>query len=299
MIIKYQPVKDEIPDDLQPHPLAELFPMMDDNAFKEFAGDIKEQGQREPIILFEGKILDGRNRFKACKALGIDPRFEQYQGNDALGFVISLNLRRRHLTESQRAMVAGRLANVSRGGDRRSESFNQTANLPNDTAAKILNVSERSVRTAKQVHATGTPELVKAVETGEMAVSAAATLAKYPEQIQNEVLIEKDVKRLAKAVKDLKQAQELHALAKALPKPEKLSDDEQTSLAEALGTRDQRGLVMTVLKIGEQVAELPAPEMFIDLVPPAYERTINDEIQSLEGVLRWFDAFLKAWKAKE
>lgn len=299
MIIKYQPVEDVIPADLQAHPLAELFPMMDDESFKEFAKDIETTGQREPIVLHEGKILDGRNRFKACTAIGVNPKFEEYSGTDPLGFVISLNLRRRHLTESQRAMVAAKLANVPRGGDRKSDGFNQTANLPNDAAAKILNVSERSVRTAKQVQATGTPELVKAVEQGEIAVSAASVIAKQPSEVQTEMLSDKDGKKLAKAVKDLKQAQDFHARVMSLPKPEPLSEDDQTSLAEALGTREQRGLVMTLLKLGEQVSELPTPEAFIDLVPPAYERTINDEINSLEGVLNWFDAFLKAWKAKE
>jgi hypothetical protein len=78
--------------------------------------------------------------------------------------------------ESQRAMVAAKLAKLPHGGDRRSD---QAANLPLETptqteAANILNVSERSVRSARDVHAHGAPELVSAVEAGEATVSAAA-----------------------------------------------------------------------------------------------------------------------------
>ena len=70
---------------------------------------------REPIVLFEGAILDGRNRYRACMAAGVDPRFEIYDGNDPLAYVISLNLKRRHLDESQRAMVAAKIANIGGG----------------------------------------------------------------------------------------------------------------------------------------------------------------------------------------
>lgn len=303
MIIKIQPVEDVAPADLKPHPLADLFPMMDDESFEDFASDIEANGQREPIVLFENKILDGRNRFKACQKLGLSPRFKEYHGSDALGFVISLNLKRRHLTESQRAMVAGRLANVPRGGDRRSEAFDQTANLPNDQAAKLLNVSERSVRTARQVQKTGTPELVKAVEQGAVSVSAAAVIAKQPPEKQAEILSPKDEKAVASAVKELKEAQSLYdrtvAAKEAYGPTEPLTDEDMEALADAVGTPQQRSVVMSLLGIGEQVADLPPPHVFIEQVPPAFERSINEEINSLEGVLKWFSAFLTAWKAKE
>ncbi|MDH2092312.1 ParB N-terminal domain-containing protein [Rhizobium pusense] len=302
MVIEFQKAEDVRPADFKPHPLADLFPMMDDDAFLDFAQDIEKHGQREPIIIYENKILDGRNRYKACQMLGFSPRFKEYNGSDALGFVISLNLKRRHLTESQRSMVAGKLANLGKG------NLSKSANLPispvsQPDAAKMLNVSERSVRTAKQVQKSGVPELVKAVEEGAVSVSAAAVIAKQTPEKQAEILSPKDEKVIASAVKELKEAQNLYdrtvAAKEAYGSPEPLTEEDMEALAEAVGTPAERSVVMSVLGIGEQVAELPLPSVFIDQIPPAFERTINDEINSLEGVLNWFDAFLKAWKAKE
>jgi hypothetical protein len=88
------------------HPLANIFPLLDCGELAAQADDIRINGLREPIVLFEGAILDGRNRYRACAEAGIDARLETYDGNDPLAYVVSLNLKRRHLDESQRAMVA-------------------------------------------------------------------------------------------------------------------------------------------------------------------------------------------------
>jgi hypothetical protein len=100
---------------LQFHPLANIFPMMIDEELNDLGNDMLKHGQREPIWSYEGKILDGRNRYSACVSKGIEPRTEEYPGNDPLGFVISMNLQRRHLDASQRAMVSAIIANLPRG----------------------------------------------------------------------------------------------------------------------------------------------------------------------------------------
>ena len=90
------------PDDaLEFHPLAMLFPPLDDAAFEALKEDIREHGLREPITVFENKILDGIHRYKACLAVGVAPRFRDYEGGSPLAFVLGLNLRRRHLTTTQ------------------------------------------------------------------------------------------------------------------------------------------------------------------------------------------------------
>ena len=71
------------------HELAMLFPKMEGEPFDELVADIKENGLRDPIVLQDGKILDGRNRFLACEAAGVKPEFKTYEGGDPLRFVPS------------------------------------------------------------------------------------------------------------------------------------------------------------------------------------------------------------------
>jgi hypothetical protein len=100
---------------LEFHPIADLFPMIEGEDFRSFVADLKAHGLREPIVLFEEKILDGRNRYLACIEAEVEPHFLPYQGTDPVAYVLSLNLKRRHLTESQCAMVAAKVANMRQG----------------------------------------------------------------------------------------------------------------------------------------------------------------------------------------
>jgi DNA N-6-adenine-methyltransferase (Dam) len=170
------------------HPLANLFPLLDGAELAALADDIRANGLREPIVLFEGAILDGRNRYRACVAAGVDARFETYAGPDPLAYVISLNLRRRHLDESQRGMVAAKIANMRQGT---RTDLQPSANWPEVSqtqAAGMLNVGERTVRRAREVLDDGVPELVKKVERGDVSVSAAADVARLPEPEQREIV---------------------------------------------------------------------------------------------------------------
>ena len=168
------------------HDLANVFPMLSDDELNALARDIAENGQRHEITLYQGKIIDGRNRYAACMLAGVEPRYTEYTGDNPVAFVVSENIARRHLDESQRAMCAERLANMKHGGDRKNESRDQL--ISRSDAAKMLNVSVPSLKRAAQVIEHGVPELVQAVERGEIAVSKAATIAREPVEVQREIV---------------------------------------------------------------------------------------------------------------
>lgn len=190
------------------HPVANIFPMMSAEEFDALKADIAANGLREPIWLHDGQIIDGRNRYQACKTVGVEPDFREWnRQGDLVSFVVSLNLHRRHLSESQRAMVAAKLANM-----RREDTLiqNRSANLPNEEmsqqeAADLLNVSTRSVTAAAKVKDEGAPELVQAVESGQASVSAAAEVATLPIEEQKEI-VAKGEAEILKVAKEIKQA---------------------------------------------------------------------------------------------
>jgi N6-adenosine-specific RNA methylase IME4 len=199
---------------LEFHPLANLFPLMEGVEFDALVSDMKANGFRsgEKIVLYEGQILDGRNRYRAAVAAGIileeaNPKegwlvvefsgdgidgvfSEQEIAAGPLAYVLSKNLHRRHLNESQRAMVAARLATMRRGERTDLEPSANLRKVDQSAAAKMLNVSERSVSSAKTIQETGSPALVHAVDTGKIAASVAAAAAKLPPEQQQKVVDE-------------------------------------------------------------------------------------------------------------
>lgn len=178
------------------HPLANIFPLLDGTDLAALTADILANGLREPITLHpDGSILDGRNRFVACVDAGVEPRFVTWDGSGtALAYVLSLNLHRRHLDESQRAMVAAKIANLGEG--RPGKTTDKTVVSQAD-AGKLLNVSVGSIQNARQVIDHGVPELVQAVERGEIPVTLAAKVSKAQSKTQRAV-----VKKVAKGVNE-------------------------------------------------------------------------------------------------
>jgi hypothetical protein len=97
-------------DHLEPHPLSTLFPPLDDQELQALADDIQRNGQREPALTFEGKILDGWNRVRACRLIGRKPWVMAFDPTTAKmtaeQLVLSANVARRHLTPAQKAAIA-------------------------------------------------------------------------------------------------------------------------------------------------------------------------------------------------
>ncbi len=147
-------------DDMDFHPIANVFPMLPQAELETLAADIKANGLHHAITMLDGKVLDGRNRYVACELAGVAPRFEDFTGGDPLAFVISENIARRHLDESQRAMCAARLANMEEGRPCKTTPIGVVSQ---PASAELLNVSCRSVQRAYTVIENGVPELVAAL----------------------------------------------------------------------------------------------------------------------------------------
>lgn len=219
--------------DMESHPAADIFPMMSGAEFDELKKDIEEHGLMEPIVLdSEDRILDGRNRYKACVDLGLDEKeieFVGYEDDDPIQFVISLNLKRRHLNESQRAMVGARAQELYQADAKvRMEAGEEVEDDEKGTAASkaasSVNVSERSVYTASKVLKNGSKKLCGLVESGAVAVSAAKLIADKPHEEQDEIV---DLVQSGEA-KNIRQAvrmfEESRRVAKAKKSKKKATD---------------------------------------------------------------------------
>src|SRR6516165_10719114 len=152
---------------LEFHPLSQIFTLIEGAEFDDLVADIRAHGVHEPIWLYQGQIVDGRNRYRASAVAGVDCPLREYMGDNPAAFVVSLNLKRRHLNESQRAMAAAKLANLDLGGNEHSEGTSI------EVGSKLLNIGRASVERARVVHRDGAQELQRAVEEGKVSVSAA------------------------------------------------------------------------------------------------------------------------------
>lgn len=167
----------------QPHPAATAFPLLAGDEYQRLVDDIRVNGLLDEIVLYDGLTLDGRNRERACEDAKVKPRYRNYTGDDPIGFVVSTNLYRRHLNESQRAMAAERLATLKHG-----EKRGKSASLTVGDAAGMLKVGERTVKQARQVRNDAEPEVVEAVERGELSLNRASEIAKLSRDQQAEAL---------------------------------------------------------------------------------------------------------------
>jgi ParB-like chromosome segregation protein Spo0J len=164
------------PADALIHPAADIFRTLSDADYAELRHDIELHGILEPIWVDpQGQVLDGRHRLRAAHELGITCSTLVYDGPDPIGFVFSLNFHRRHLTTSQRAMVAAKMAALRQG--RPSKKTPQKSGVSTKQAAEKFHVGTRTVESGKTVLKHGAPEIIRAVESGEMRVGRAAVLA--------------------------------------------------------------------------------------------------------------------------
>jgi hypothetical protein len=177
---------------MESHPVADMFPLSTGDDFAALVADIDENGLLEDIETFEGKIIDGRNRFRACEVLGIEPRFKEWDGKGSLvRHVVSKNLHRRHLDASQRGAcgvkierqlaVEAKRRQRAAGGNRGNQHTKVATPPPpveeripqpakrapqaRDEAAAIVGANPRYISAAKKLEKEA-PDLFEAVFAG-------------------------------------------------------------------------------------------------------------------------------------
>jgi len=176
------------------HPYCLLFPKAPEAILNDMSDDIVEHGLKEDIIIFEGRILDGRNRQIACEMANVEARYIEYdvdKDGDPLQYVISKNLHRRHLNESQRGMAASDVYELAKNSDGAVKmTLDQIAkrfNVSLTTVKEAGKVKESASETVQQKVRDGTTRLNKAVDAVEKTrktIGIAVTKTTPPEEKQ-------------------------------------------------------------------------------------------------------------------
>lgn len=241
---------------MRAHPAAALFPMLSEDDLAALAADIAEHGQREPIVIFEDKILDGRNRHAACKIAKVEPKTKVLAKCDSpTAFVISLNLKRRHLTPLQNAQVGvdalplfsaeAKARQKDHGGTAPGKTNTQGRTAPKcsdgkatSEAAKHTHAGQKAVRDLAAVQKKA-PEVSVAVRAGVVdSVADAKRLASMPEGQRAAVLAELTAAPKGSEPKARKRRKSLVAAAARQQRVAKLVElaAASTPLTGALGT---------------------------------------------------------------
>lgn len=167
------------------HPWTRLFPLADGNGLEKLALDIRQYGQSTPIMLHEGKILDGRSRYRACTLIGVEPITQEYDGIDPLGWMINKNLLDRNLSVGQKIAVAVGVIllepkMIPDPGKARESFF--------AAYAEKFGVGRSGIERMFQCH-NRKPELLERVRDGELSLSEASREAGFKEYHTDEVAL--------------------------------------------------------------------------------------------------------------
>ena len=207
------------PEQPKPHPICLLMPSADEDELQSLVDDIRAHGLLDPIVLFERRILDGRSRAAACESAGREPRYVEFEGTreDALMFVVSHNLKRRHLTKQA---VADTLVDAEDfnlhyelGEPAAQSDIKMSAQKPKTASSRELAnaaggaVSREMINATRKVKEKAEPELREAVKRGRIGVQDAAKVADLPPDQQKAIAASPKPRRAANvAIEEAKNA---------------------------------------------------------------------------------------------
>lgn len=140
---------------LEPHHFSQMFPPISGEDFTRLAHDIKTNGMHQPIVRYQGKILDGNNRYRACDLAKIEPTFADFDGTDAQAqaYVISANIHRRHLTAEKKRELIAML--IGADPSKSNRQIAETAKVSHHTVGEVRAELEATGQTAQLEKTTG------------------------------------------------------------------------------------------------------------------------------------------------
>ena len=191
--------------DIQFHPIADCFPMLGESDFQELKEDIRKHGQRAKVLIFQEKILDGRNRYKAIRELGMEPMISVFRGSyaQAVDMVVSLNLRRRHMDREEIRIAAGKLKTLDRGSNQYGGKVDPTRvgsePMTQKVIASSLGITEGEVMKAALIEEKASSEVKEAYNKREISQGQAYEYAHHAPEKQRELAEKKATVLDAKA----------------------------------------------------------------------------------------------------
>lgn len=285
--------------ELTQHPLSAAFPSMSADDFAALVQDVKANGQREPIMLLDGMVLDGWHRYRACTEAGIKPQtFTFPQDKDPVAFVLSHNLHRRHLTPSQRAAAVVACTEWAPAHRPKKGETVSPLSKTNADMAKQAHVSDRTIKDAKAAHKAG---LGEAVKEGAMTAHEAAKVARGKTANNKPKHAEKPAKRtIEQRPADVEAPSDddalieaKHALADLADENEKLRD---RLAVEAIDASEEEKTAAAAL-IAELRARVKALEAELSAVKASRDTYMRESGEKDRQINYWRKQAEKAAKA--
>ncbi|CAK0774323.1 ParB family transcriptional regulator, chromosome partitioning protein [Gammaproteobacteria bacterium] len=289
---------------LIPHPLATLMPEASPEEYIGLRDSIKSVGLKQPLLLWEGQVLDGRHRLRACQEIGIEPTTRELtleevgdgSPEELLKFVAAMNLHRRHLTPSQRAMAAARIVSNKEGRPAKTPPI---GGVSRDQAAAVFNIGTTQLDRARHLLANANPAMVAMVEKGLVSLNTAletyedfSQLAKAQVEEPSRDPNEPDYQALAHEIKKLRErnaklAKDKTSLSEKLNDVESHASSREKTLAKNLDeTRGEIAKLEEQIKVrqtapqhAESVPDAPTPAPTVKIVyreNPSLEKRVSE-----------------------
>ena len=261
------------------HPLADLFPLIEGKEFQDLIASVRENGLLDPIVLLDGTILDGRNRYRACRAASVEPRYEQFTGDSPAKFVAAKNIHRRNLTTNERALIAAAMAGLVNGsnqfgrlgkGEGGAETPPSLVSL--NEAADLMGVARGTVVSAKTVLDHGSETDIAAARKG-------AGLRPMADKIRS--AFTPDQRRRHEADRAVRQATNSRASE------------------QRVQTQQMHAEIWERLKAGlEALTGLPLPSDVVTIVNgnPSRRRQADEKCAA---ALKWLSDFVQQWESRD